>query len=135
MSVTTVKFTETDSMGQPASTIGWINTLIMLFPRWKRSTVAFCASVVGAFLTGHALGVVLNALMVGAYMFTGSMFLVWIIYIVGLLAIMYLGSKVGKLVHDAVMDDAVGKKMEAIASSAKDKITSWFSKSKTPVTS
>jgi uncharacterized protein YacL len=117
-------------MGQPVSAIGWMDTLILMFPKWKRKTVAFVASLVGAFCTGYVIGLVLNSLIVGAYMLTGSMFLVWTIYILGLCCAMYLGSKVGKKINDLVMDDMIGKKMEALATDTKNKISSWFSKSK-----
>lgn len=133
MSITTVKFTESSRMEQPVSAIGWLDTLVMRYPRWKRAIVAFVASCVGALAAGYLIGMFLNALMVGAYIFTGSMFLVYMIYIMGLLIAMYVGSKVGKFISDAVMDDALGKKMEAIASSTKNKVTGWFSKSKVEV--
>jgi hypothetical protein len=130
MSISTVKFTETDHMDQPASAIGWIDTFILMFPRWKRSTVAFVVSVAAALLTGYVVGTVFSSLIIGAYALTGSMFLVWMLFILMYLAAIYLGSKAAKFAKDIVMDDAVGKKMEAIASSAKNKVTGWFSKSK-----
>jgi hypothetical protein len=127
--ITTFKFTETDHMDQPVSAIGWMDTLVLMFPRWKRSTVAFVASCISAFATGYLVGTLFSYLMVGAYALTSSMFLVWMLYIMMFIAAFFLGSKAAKIASDFVMDDAVGKKMEAIASSAKNKVTGWFSKS------
>lgn len=131
--VTTVKFTETDRMDQPVSAIGWLDTFVMMFPRWKRATLAFVASLVTAFCTGYVVGTLFSYLMVGAYALTSSMFLVWMIYITMYIVAFYAGSKTVKFVKDFIMDDGVGKKMESIASSAKDKVTGWFSKSKVEV--
>lgn len=88
---------------------------------WKRSALGLVVGVVMAMGTGYATGYICTALAVGAVLLTGSMFVFYLIWILGMLLAMYLGGKVSMFGYTKIVDKSVDR--------AWNKVTGWFSSS------
>lgn len=85
---------------------------------WKRSALGFVVGVVMVMGTGYATGYICTALAVGAVLLTGSMFVFYLIWILGILLAMYLGGKVSMFGYTKIVDKSVDR--------AWAKVTGWF---------
>lgn len=74
---------------------------------WKRRAVAFIAGLATSCLVGYAVGKLIAYTMVGAILLTGSSFLALVIFVLGLITAMYLGSKVSVFVYMNVMNENI----------------------------
>jgi hypothetical protein len=93
-------------------------------PSGRRLLVGFLTQLAVGVVGGYAVGTVASYAMVGAVLFTGSMFLAWCAFIlaliVGAYAVMIAASRTGQYV--------AGGKLEAHAAAAKSWVTGLFTK-------
>lgn len=106
-------------------------------PSIKRLLIAFVLTIAVSLGAGYLIGFVLEYLVIGALMLTGSAFLGIMIYIFGIFFGMYAGGKIGGFIYNSVVneriDAAYGKAKDytlGYYQSARDSVTSLFSSKK-----
>lgn len=73
----------------------------------KRALVAWVSGCVIAFCTGAAGGFLLDALVNGVILLSGSAFLALLAYIIGLIAVMYAGIKLGGAAYSYIANERI----------------------------
>ncbi len=92
-------------------------------PGWKRVLFSFVAALASGYLIGSVAAVLIDILFTGAIAVTGSMFVAWLMYSVGIIVTIYLGFKAGAAVSRYIL----GGKIDAHAGQVKDTVGGWFS--------
>ena len=90
----------------------------------KRELIAHVVSFVTAFAGGYAGGMLLNLCFSAVVSLTGSMFLAWMVYLVGAIAVIYLGVKASQKVFTYI---ATGD-IDSDIINAKNKVLGWFAR-------
>lgn len=83
-------------------------------PSGTRIVVSLIASLCLGGAIGYFGGSLLGYAMVGALMLTGSAFIAWAIYILGVIALIYAGWKAGGWVGDYILNRKVDAHAEAV---------------------
>ena len=76
---------------------------------WRRRSIAFVAGLVTSFASGYMIGVLTEYAIVGALTLTGSAFMALLILLLGLIMVMYIGSKSSMFVYVNVMNKSVDR--------------------------
>ena len=95
-------FVETESA---APVIDW--AFIKGEATWKRWACAMVAGIAASFATSYVGGYLVAALTLSMAMLTGSMFLTWLIYVIGILIVMYVSYRSSMFVYMGVIDRSV----------------------------
>lgn len=85
---------------------------------WKRQVAGLIVGIAMSMGAGYAIGYAAVALAVGAALLTGSMFVFYMIWILGILLAMYVGAKVSVFGYTKVVDKSIDR--------AWAKVTGWF---------
>lgn len=88
-------------------------TLFIGEASWKRAAVAAVASLATSAVVGYFGGHLLGYLTLGATLLTGSMFVALLVYVLGILLIMYVGYRVSAFTYLKVIDKTVDRKCSA----------------------
>jgi len=82
-------------------------------PSWKRIACAVVLVAALAYGAGTLIGTLATYMVVGAFMFTGSMFVVWSIYILAILLALYAGLKIGQHVGNYVLSGQIDRDLSS----------------------
>lgn len=91
-------------------------------PTWKRKLAAFVTTVVIAVGIGWLLGQILAALFVGILMLTGSAFIAWALWAIGLIVGSFFGGKLAAKCGIAVLTHEADDRAHAFYAGAKRKL-------------
>lgn len=78
-------------------------------PSWQRRAIGLLAGVAVAAGVGYVGGYAAVAVAVGAALVTSSMFVFYVIYVLGMLLAMYLGSKASIWAYTRVVDKSIDR--------------------------
>lgn len=78
-------------------------------PSWKRRGVALLASVAVAAGSGYVGGYAAVAVAIGAALVTSSMFVFYLVYVLGMLLAMYYGGKLSMWAYNRVVDKSIDR--------------------------
>ena len=92
---------------------------------FTRKACAYVVSLCASFGTGYLVGLAMNAVLMTAAVST-SLFLTILVWVLGLLIALYLGSRVGAAVYNGVVHSVI----EDTVAGAWHSVTSWFSTEK-----
>lgn len=92
---------------------------------FTRKACAYILSLCASFGAGYLVGMAMNALLMTAAV-SASLFLTIMVWIIGLLIAMYLGSKIGAAVYNGVIHSVI----EDTATGAWHSVRSWFTTEK-----
>lgn len=81
---------------------------------WKRAACACVASLISSAAIGYFGGYLLGYLTLGAALLTGSAFITMLIYVLGLLVVMYAGYRASVFTYMKVIDKTVDSQFSAI---------------------
>lgn len=115
-------FVETIKVEAPEPKVFKLSDLLPEGATWKRTLTAWTLGLLASFGTGYGIGVLLEMLIIGAATLTNSLFVVVVLYILGICLSMYLGSKVAKFVYLSVMN----KRIDACYFDSKNWVTEMF---------
>lgn len=92
---------------------------------FTRKACAYVVSLCASFGTGYLVGLAMNAVLVTAAVST-SLFLTILVWVLGLLIALYLGSKVGEAVYNGIVHSVI----EDTVAGAWHSVTGWFTTEK-----
>ena len=93
-------------------------------PSWKRQLVAFVGSFAVGFGVGSVFNVIISVMMNAIFALTSSMFLVYTLWIVGMLAAAYFALKAGQKVGMYIVSGNIDGDVQRL----KAKVSGWFTR-------
>lgn len=93
-------------------------------PTWKRSLVAFVASLAAGAGVAIMLSPLIDALALATFMVTTSMFVSWVIYGLGFLLMMYASLKASQAVGSYIVTGNIDRDLAV----AKEKVAGFFNR-------
>lgn len=103
---------------------GFWDMFVAIFPKWKRAIVGVVISIISGLLLGAVAGSITEAVMVSAYLWSGSLFLAWMVYFLGLTIALYASLKIGKFIGRVVHDETEQELYDAAKTKIGAKINS-----------
>ena len=118
----TVEFKETDRKGNPVHTeqpvhadtdsgefnFGeFMKMLGVQIPSWKRVLVSFVACFAAGYLIGSVASVLMDIVVTGALSVTGSMFVAWMFYAIGLVIAIYAAFCAGRAISKYILSGSI----------------------------
>lgn len=83
---------------------------------WQRAAIGWVTSLLVCGVLGYLAGYILAYITIAALLLSGSAFIAMLIYVLGMIAIFYMGYRVGPVVYLAVIDKSVDRAFDTAKS-------------------